>query len=271
VSAASTASLGALLAPLRADPAHSAVLSDVDGTLAPIVDDPAAATVPDAARDVLGRLCERYVLVACVTGRRPLEARRIVGVDGIVYAGNHGLEVLDAGSDEPVPAPGLGDRAGLAGAFVTDLDASELARAGLIVEDKGPIQALHWRRAGDALRARDGAERIAAAAQDAGLIPHWGRKVLELRPTSSVDKGSAVRALLANRDIDLAAFGGDDRTDLDAFDALDGLVRAGELECTARIGVDSEEAPEGLADRCDAVVAGTTGFLEALRLLAGEG
>jgi trehalose-phosphatase len=271
VSAARTASLGALLAPLREDPARSAVLSDVDGTLAPIVDDPAAAAVPDAARDVLARLCERYALVACVTGRRSLEARRIVGVDGIVYAGNHGLEVLEAGSDEPVPALGLGDRAELAGGFVADLDTSELVRAGLMVEDKGPIQALHWRRADDALLARARAERIAADAERAGLVPHWGRKVLELRPTSGVDKGSAVRALLADRDIAGVAFGGDDRTDLDAFDALDGLVRAGELESAARIGVDSEEAPEGLADRCDAVVAGTAGFLEALRLLAGEG
>ena len=250
---------------------QAAVFLDVDGTLAPIVDDPADAAVPREARDVLARLADRFALVACVTGRPPLTARRIVGVEGITYAGNHGLEVLDPGSDQPATVPELAGRAELARELIAGLDAGELAAAGLRLEDKGPIQAIHWRVAPDAERARREAERIAARAEAEGLVPPWGRKVLELRPTSRVDKGSAVRSLLAGAGVDLAAFGGDDLTDLDAFDALGHLVAEGELRGTVRIGVASEEAPAHLGERADVVVDGTTGFLEALRILAGGG
>lgn len=260
----------ALLAPLRGEPSRSAILSDLDGTLAPIVTDPQDATVPEEAREVLSRLCERYALVALVTGRRALEARRMVGVGGAVYAGNHGLELIDPGADEPVVADELAERAELARELVSGLDDHELSEASLRVEDKGPIQAIHWRGAPEAERARRAAEEIASAAARQGLFPHWGRQVLELRPTEAVDKGSAVRALIAGRDVDLAFFGGDDRTDLDAFDALGEMATAGELRAAVRVGVSSEEAPEGLRDRSDIVVQGTAGFLEVLRALAED-
>ena len=97
----------ALLAPLRAEPGASAVLCDIDGTLAPIVLDPDEAAVPDDTRAVLRDLARRYALVACITGRRALEARRIVGIDEIVYSGNHGLEYLAPGAVEGGGDPGV--------------------------------------------------------------------------------------------------------------------------------------------------------------------
>ena len=82
-----------LLAPLAAAPGRSALVLDVDGTLAPIVARPELARVPEETRAELARLAGRYLLVACVSGRAGEDARRLVGVDGIAYVGNHGLEL----------------------------------------------------------------------------------------------------------------------------------------------------------------------------------
>ncbi len=87
------------LEPLRADPARTAILTDVDGTLAPIVARPEQAAVPARATTLLEELSQRFGLVGCVSGRQALEARRLVGVDGIAYAGNHGLELLLPGDE----------------------------------------------------------------------------------------------------------------------------------------------------------------------------
>ena len=95
----------ALLAPLRADPARAAILTDVDGTLAPIAARAEQAAVPAAARAALARLSERYGLVGCVSGRQAEEARRLVGVDELAYAGNHGLELLLPGDDVAAARP----------------------------------------------------------------------------------------------------------------------------------------------------------------------
>src|SRR5436305_2851797 len=78
---------------LTEDPARAAILLDVDGTLAPIVERPEDARVPDETREELRRLAGRYGLVACISGRTGADAARIVGVDGIRYIGEHGLEL----------------------------------------------------------------------------------------------------------------------------------------------------------------------------------
>ncbi len=173
----------ALLEALRADPARTAILTDIDGTLAPIVERPEQAEVPREAVELLGRLSEVYALVGCVSGRRAAEARRLVGLDGISYAGNHGLEAAGRPGDEEARLnPSLEGREDAAREFVADFDAGELAGIGLRIEDKGPIHALHWRGAEDERGAEARAREIAADAGRAGLEPHWGRKVLELRP-----------------------------------------------------------------------------------------
>src|SRR5439155_12634761 len=82
-----------VLAPLVADPSRAAVLLDVDGTLAPIVPRPELAEVPEETRAELRRLASKYALLACISGRTGADAWRLVGVDGIVYVGVHGLEL----------------------------------------------------------------------------------------------------------------------------------------------------------------------------------
>jgi trehalose-phosphatase len=263
--------LAALVEPLRSAPERSAVLCDVDGTLAPIVDDPHAARVPPSTRDLLATLASEYGMVGCVTGRRASEARVIVGLPKIHYAGNHGLELLAPGDAEPRLDPSLGARAGLARSFVDRLDLTVLEESGIRPEDKGPIQALHWRGAEDEELAEARAREIAERAAEDGLVPHWGRKVLEIRPVDAIDKGTAIRALLGETGPDRALFGGDDRTDVDGFEMLAALRGSGRLTVAVRVAVDSAEAPAGLVDAADAVVAGPAGFADVLRVLAGDG
>jgi len=256
-----------LLQPLRANPAAAAVLTDVDGTLAPIVERAGEAAVPAAAREALARLSERYGLVACISGRQAEEARRLVGLDGIAYAGNHGLELLLPGDQAPRPDPSLAGREREAAEFVADLDAGRLGARGLRLEDKGPIQALHWRGADDEAHAEGCAHEIAAAAGHAGLEPRWGRKVLELRPVGGGGKDAAVASLLAGK-LSAAIYAGDDRTDLDAFRRLRELRESGDLASAVCVGVASPEGPAELREESDLMVEGPDGWLSILEWLA---
>jgi trehalose 6-phosphate phosphatase len=258
----------ALLKTLRADPERTAILTDVDGTLAPIVERPEQAAVPVKAKQLLEALGERYGLVGCISGRRAVEARRLVGVEGISYAGNHGFELLLPGEDEPQLDPAIAGRERDAASFLESLDGSDLASVGLRVEDKGPIQALHWRGADDERLADARAHEIAARAGRAGLEPRWGRKVLELRPVGGGGKDAAVGALLSEEDIAVATYAGDDRTDLDACRRLRELLDEGRLQAAICVGVLSAEAPPELGEEADLVVDGPDGWLDLLAELA---
>ena len=136
-----------LIAPLRRHPARSAILTDVDGTIAPIVSEPSEATVPEATRELLRAHAKRYGLVGSLSGRRALDARRVVGLDELAYSGNHGFELLLPGDTEVRPDPSLDGHEEDAPRFVESLDRPELEGAGITIEDKGAIVALHWRGA----------------------------------------------------------------------------------------------------------------------------
>src|SRR5215207_303599 len=140
--AADDGELQQLLSALRDDPARSAVLTDVDGTIAPIVQDPGDAAVPERTRRLLRELAERYALVGCLSGRRAAEARRIVGLDELAYSGNHGFELLLPGDSEVRPDPSLDGHEANAPRFVSSLNRGDLEGAGIRIEDKGAIVAL---------------------------------------------------------------------------------------------------------------------------------
>lgn len=264
------AELSELLAPLRNDPGAAAVLCDVDGTLAPIVERADDAAVPAEAADLLAELARTYGLVACISGRRASVARELVGLDELTYVGNHGYERLAPGGTEVQLDPSLAAHAEDAAELIAELDRGELDADGLRIEDKGPIRAVHWRGAPDLALAARRADEIGAAAQERGLLVHWGRMVLEVRPPVEVDKGIAVAALLSQSPVRAAMYGGDDRTDLDAFRSLRELRSRDALDAAVCIGVASEEGPAELAQQSDALVDGTAGFIDALRALRPE-
>jgi trehalose 6-phosphate phosphatase len=257
-----------LLEPLRAEPHASAILCDVDGTLAPIVARPEDSAVPDEARAALAELAERYRLVGCISGRRAIAAKELVGLAGLVYVGNHGYEILDPGETQPRLDPTVARGAASTRKFVETLNSARLDVAGIRLEDKGPIQALHWRGAPSQAAAELQAEEVAALAQAGGLVPRWGRKVLELRPVAGIDKGAAATRLLQADGLSGALSGGDDVTDLDAFRALRSMRSSERLKVAVCVGVASDEAPPALAEESDVLVAGTGGFIDVLQALA---
>ncbi len=263
--------LGELLAPLRGAPERSAVLLDVDGTLAPITTRAGDAAVPDDTRAGIAALAGRFALVACVTGRRTVEARGIVGVDGLHYVGNHGTELLRDGGEEPEVRPEIAEWEPrvreIAGRLLGEADGP--GAADLRLEDKGPIQALHWRGADDEAAAAERAAEIGRRAEDEGLVLHEGRMVLELRPPVPFDKGAAVRWVLeeAGDGVDGALYAGDDRTDVDAFSGLRALRDEGALDHVVCLAAVDQDAPALVADAADASVDGTDGVREVLEEL----
>ena len=235
----------ALLAPLARSPERSALVLDVDGTLAPIAPRPELAEIPAETRAELERLADRYLLVAGVSGRAGEDARRLVGVDGIEIVGNHGLE-LDPRAHE------------LAAEIAAFRDA-----VGLPVEDKTLSLTYHYREAEDEGAARRELEQVADRARAAGLDARWGRKVLEIRPPVEADKGTAVRTLLERSGARLGLYAGDDTTDLDGFAGL----RSAGLEHAVCIAVASSEGPSELRESADIVVTGLEDLATLLRLL----
>jgi trehalose 6-phosphate phosphatase len=270
VPAPTAETLAAALRPVTADPAHAAILCDIDGTLAPIVTRAEEAHVPDKVSRLLGRAARMYGLVACISGRSAADARRLVGVGGIAYAGSHGAELLEPGAASARISPAFESWTDRVGDFVAERDDADLRRLRVRIERKGPIVAFHWRGVPDEDAARTRLEGIAREAEADGLDFHWGRKVLEVRPPVPVDKGQAVRELVERSSMRTALFGGDDATDLDAFAALDALVSEGVLDEAVKVGIASNEGPPAIAEQADQVVEGTEGFVAVLEALIDE-
>ena len=251
-----------------------ALLLDVDGTLAPIVENPEDAAVPLKTRHVLVELARNLGVVSCVSGRTADDARRVVGVAAITYIGSHGSELLEPGMPSPESDPRLdlwSDRVGELALEAT----RELAAIGVRREDKGSIAALHWRGAPDEEAARVGLVAVADRAVENGLAVHWGRKVLELRPPVAFDKGRAIERLIESKidqgcEFDLLIFAGDDLTDLDAFAAIRRITEAGTVNAVVCIAVISSEAPEALVQESDLQVNGPDEVAELLESLLAE-
>jgi trehalose 6-phosphate phosphatase len=268
------ATLVEALEPLRSDPAHAAVLLDIDGTLAPIVRHAADAHVPEASRTLLIEISKRYRLVGCVSGRQAATARQIVAIGSIAYVGNHGGELLRPGATRPELDPELAAWSERVREFARRVYTPEHERARVRNEDKQAIAAFHWRGAPDEEHAAALVREIAERAEHEGFAVHWGRMVLEVRPPIALDKGLGVSALLASAadshngpPVKRALYVGDDSTDIDAFRALRALVDAGTLELALRVAVGSEETPPELAAQADLIIDGQSGVRGLLQAL----
>ena len=251
------------LEPLRAEPARTAILLDIDGTLAPIVPRAADARVDEPTRALLREIARRYATVACVSGRAAAVAREIVGLDTIAYVGNHGCERLDPGADEVVLDPEVAPWIDRVRAFAAEAATAELDRLGVRAEDKGPIAGFHWRGAPDDDAAAAAVRELESRARAAGFDVHWGRKVLEVRPPLPIDKGRGITGLLAGAGMAHGLYMGDDETDVDAFRGLRAAVGPGAV-C---LGVRSEETPAALERQADLMVDGPDGVREVLQAL----
>jgi trehalose 6-phosphate phosphatase len=260
-SAAGRAGLAALL---RA-PATALIALDFDGTLAPIVADPAAARADPAAVAALRRLAPLTGTLAVITGRPALSVVEYAGLEsvpGIIVLGHYGRQRWEAGElISPPEPPGLAAaREQLPGVL-----AAAGAPDGTRIEDKGEALAVHTRRTAEPARALERLSGpLTALAERTDLTVEPGRLVIELRPAGS-DKGLALKNLASKRNPSATLFCGDDLGDRPAFRAVADLRAAGIPGVTVCAG--SAEVSV-LADEADLVVDGPAGVVALLDSLA---
>ncbi len=202
---------------------------DYDGTLAPLVDDPEKAVPHPAVPDLLAALAEAHEVVV-VTGRDLAALGRLLGLR-LPAVGLHGAE--EGWADGTVERRAAEAHAAALAALRAGVPDAE----GVVVEDKGAAFAVHYRHAPDWDAARTALEAWAEAVP-AGLVPIWGKAVVELR-AEGVSKGTAVARIAAAHPDRTPVYLGDDVTDEDAFRALQALrqptvtVKVGEGETVA--------------------------------------
>lgn len=249
-----------LLAPLLTSPRDTAILTDFDGTLATIADDPATVSPLTGAVEVLARLAVAFGRVAVVSGR-PVSflIDRLGAASDVVFVGLYGLERSVAGT---VVAESAAEPWRSTVELVTDR-LTAMAPDGTWIEGKGLTVTAHWRTA--PTRGSELLAAVEAEAERTGLIPHLGRMNVELRPPVAVDKGSAVTGLVQGRRA--ACYLGDDLGDIPAFAALDRWAALDGNTALTVAAVDAETS-DLVANAANVTVEGPLGALGVLRWLA---
>ncbi len=251
----------AALTMLREHPERTAVLSDFDGTLALLVNDPLEARLLEGSVEALTRLTQKYGLVGVVSGRPVSFLAQHLTVSGLWVSGLYGLESMIDGEivemEEALPWRSV------VGEVV---HLTREALPGLIAEDKGLSMTIHFRTAPE--REAEVREWVDQVAISSGLLVREAKASMELHPPVLADKGSVIEAKVqAHGGLETVCFLGDDRGDLPAFAALTRLGEDGMR--VVRIAVRTPETPDALLSQADLSVDGPQGaltFLEALVL-----
>ena len=244
---------------------RAGLVTDVDGTISPMVATPGDARVLTEARRALSKLRDALTLVAVVSGRMAADARSMVGIDGITYVGNHGFEVLREHGPEIVPTalPWVPVVAAALEAVMP-----QIQQPGILVENKGATASLHYRQAPQPQRARQELLQILTnVALTSGLTVAEGRMVINLLPPLSISKGSAVSWLVAEQRLDRVVYIGDDETDAHAFRALQLLRKSGEVR-TLGIAVIGPETPPSVRQLADASLPSVNAVADLLDRVA---
>ena len=246
----------------------SGLVTDVDGTIAPITATPEETVVSPRCRSALSAIVPRLALVAVLTGRAAPKARDMVDVGGAVYRGNHGLETWHNGRLEVREE--AQKHANTIHNIVEGMRQS-LQTPGLLVEDKGVSASFHYRLSPEPERARAAIlEALAGSPEAAHMIVTEGKLVVELRPPVSVDKGTSLRELVQEHGLRGVVCLGDDTTDVDAFVALHALTSEGTCDGLA-IGVLGDNTPEAVLREADLVARGVEDVEKILEWLARPG
>jgi len=255
------------LAALLGEPRHALVAVDFDGTLAPIVADPAEARALPAAVSALRELTPLIGTLAVLTGRPAVTAVEYGSLDqipGIVVLGAYGRQRWHDGQLEMPPAP---EGLAVARERLPGLLADAAAPDGTWIEDKVDALAVHTRRAADPAGALEQVRvPLLTLAAETGLRAEPGRLVIELRPAGA-DKGIALTELARQRERSAIMFCGDDLGDLPAFAA----VRRLRAEGVPGVAVCSGSAEvTDLGGETDLVVDGPAGVAALLAGIATE-
>lgn len=214
-----------------------AVFLDFDGTLTPIVDHPGKAAISNAMLETVKSLAA-VCTVGIISGRDRKDLESRVGIEGILYAGSHGLDIAGPGYQKSLPE---------AEAAIPDVDRAEIRLrealegiSGVIIERKRFAVAVHYRNVRSDVGIQQVKRVVDGVLGDTNLRKRHGKRVLELEPAVDWDKGHAVEWLMETTEIDpnnvLVIYIGDDETDEDVFAALAGKgvsVRVGEEVSTS--------------------------------------
>lgn len=255
---------------------RAVVALDFDGTLSPIVDDPAQAHIHPDAGEVLVALAEKVLAVAVVTGR---PARQVLALGGLEEVGEalaeRGKELYVYGqygnerwSSSRRTIIGPRPPVGLA-TFLRELPRllRKADAADAYVEDKGLAVAVHTRRLPDpegAFQRLVPPLRDLAAQHDLTLEP--GKQVIEVR-SGGMDKGLVVDRLVDDLHARAVLFAGDDLGDVEAFESVMAWAKNG-LASLLVCSASSEES--ALVPLSDVVVHGPDGVLDFLRRLTAD-
>ena len=231
------------------------VAVDFDGTISKIVAEPDAAVVWSESATALSNLATRLPLVSVVTGRAVSDVMDRVGLDKLVYVGNHGAEYFSDGRLDVIPRSSEGRDTLLAAFGYLRMHADS---PGVVWEDKGISASVHYRTARDRKAARSAlATGLASAPGVERLEVFWGKMLLELRAPTGLTKGYALNRLVREWDLDAVVFIGDDTTDGDALSALKEMVLEGRVSGVG-VAVLGEDTPDALLAAADYTLNGVS-------------
>ncbi|RJQ52613.1 MAG: trehalose-phosphatase [Actinobacteria bacterium] len=255
--------LQAQLRELASHPDETAIVSDIDGTICRIAPSPDEAFVPEEATRLLAQLASHFSVVALLSGRCVSDMFRMVPVERLLMAGNHGMEWLCAGertvSEQVASEPERMER------IVDEL--RERVGPDVLVEPKGLSISFHYRSAPDVEKVRQRLISILEPfARSRALRLQQGRMVVDLRPDCPLDKGTALEEILRAHGLRRVLVLGDDLTDVSAFRRLRELRRSGGASGVA-IGVVSAETKDRIAREADYLVSGPDDIIFLLREL----
>jgi trehalose 6-phosphate phosphatase len=254
-------------AALRATLPDLLIALDFDGTLAPIVPDPAAARPLPGTGDALRALRRAGATVAVITGRDARTVLELSGFDavpGLLVAGLYGAESWQDGALNTMPDP---PEIAEARTRLPGLVAELTADPRVWVEDKRLSLVVHTRTAAEPER-QTAALRpaLATLAAELGLQLHDGKHVLELR-LAGFDKGGVLDKLVVRTDPDGVLFAGDDLGDLPAFAAIRRMRDRGRVAWS--VVSASDEVPGEVRRAADLSLNGPAGVLQLLRAILG--
>jgi trehalose 6-phosphate phosphatase len=208
---------------------HILFLSDYDGTLTPVVERPEMAILAEETRRLLISLAHQPgFTVGIISGRALADLKEKVNIDGLIYAGNHGFEIVGPGLKFINP---LADEVKPFFRIIRKVLAMALSSIkGVLVEDKGITLSVHYRQVEEE-KGKDMkrlVENIIKIPLAQGMVKlTTGKKVIEVRPSVNWDKGKAIRLLMKkygkggrNSGL-LPVYMGDDRTDEDGFQMIE--------------------------------------------------
>ncbi len=201
---------------------------DLDGTLAPIVDDPSRIKIPKEVREQLTNL-SRVAPVAIISGRACADARSHLGFHPLFVIGNHGAEGLPGRETEEEAFRRRCSQ------WQSQLETllPQGSDDGIVIENKGTTLSLHYRRAENREVA---AKKIIEIIRQLKPFPRRiaGKCVENILPDEAPRKGEALLQLMGLTGCLKAVYVGDDATDEDVFRLSHDAIRGIRVGCEGR-------------------------------------